>query len=208
MQVIDQRWLPFDLRIVPLITRADFATAIRDMWVRGAPLIGATAAWGIATEMARDPSDAALASAHTELNATRPTAINLRWALDRMQAALAPLAKAERAAAPQRREEPVLEMEQSSRPQPPAGSDAGGSVRGRVTPGVRTQCGHPGRGHGAVAFAWQGRFSRRRFLCADTAAKPVAGRAYAGGLRIPSALVAQPGVGAAGGRMLCGGGPA
>ena len=91
VQVIDQRWLPHELRIVPLRTRADFATAIRDMWVRGAPLIGATAAWGMAMEMARDPSDAALEPCHAELNATRPTAINLRWALDRMRAALAPL---------------------------------------------------------------------------------------------------------------------
>ena len=99
VQIIDQRWLPFELRIVPLITRADFATAIRDMWVRGAPLIGATAAWGIAAEMARDPSDTALTSAHADLNATRPTAINLAWALDRMQTALAPLPTANRAEA-------------------------------------------------------------------------------------------------------------
>ncbi|MFZ1468217.1 MAG: S-methyl-5-thioribose-1-phosphate isomerase [Paracoccaceae bacterium] len=97
VQIIDQRWLPFELRIVPLTTRADFIAAIRDMWVRGAPLIGATAAWGMAMEMARDPSDTALTSAHAELNATRPTAINLRWALDRMQTALAPLPPAARA---------------------------------------------------------------------------------------------------------------
>jgi methylthioribose-1-phosphate isomerase len=97
VQVIDQRWLPHELRIVPLRNRADFAAAIRDMWVRGAPLIGATAAWGMAMEMARDPSDSALALAHAELNATRPTAINLRWALDRMRDALLPLAPAARA---------------------------------------------------------------------------------------------------------------
>jgi methylthioribose-1-phosphate isomerase len=54
VQVIDQRWLPHELRIVPpCATVADFAAAIRDMWVRGAPLIGATAAWGMAMEMAR-----------------------------------------------------------------------------------------------------------------------------------------------------------
>ncbi len=97
--VIDQRWLPFDLRVVPLRTRADFAAAIRDMWVRGAPLIGATAAWGVAMEMARDPSDAALLAVHAELNATRPTAVNLRWALDRMRDALLPLPPAARAEA-------------------------------------------------------------------------------------------------------------
>ena len=75
VRVIDQRWLPHAFRSEPLRSRADFATAIRDMWVRGAPLIGATAAYGIAEEMRRDPSDAALASAAAELHATRPTAI-------------------------------------------------------------------------------------------------------------------------------------
>jgi methylthioribose-1-phosphate isomerase len=99
VQVIDQRWLPHELRIVPLRSRADFAAAIRDMWVRGAPLIGATAAWGMAMEMAQDASDAALAAAHAELNATRPTAINLKWALDRMRDALLPLAPGARAGA-------------------------------------------------------------------------------------------------------------
>jgi methylthioribose-1-phosphate isomerase len=99
VRIIDQRWLPHEFRVVPLRSRADFATAIRDMWVRGAPLIGATAAWGVAMEMARDPSDAALIAVHAELNATRPTAVNLRWALDRMRDALLPLAPAARAGA-------------------------------------------------------------------------------------------------------------
>mgnify|MGYP005855373017 CR=1 FL=1 len=99
VRVIDQRWLPHELRIVTLETREDFARAIREMWVRGAPLIGATAAYGVAAEMARDPSDAALAAVCEELHATRPTAINLRWALDGMRRALAPLAPGERAEA-------------------------------------------------------------------------------------------------------------
>ena len=64
----------------------DIATAIRDMWVRGAPLIGVTAAYGVAIAMASDPSDAALDAAWETLHATRPTAINLRWALDEMRA--------------------------------------------------------------------------------------------------------------------------
>lgn len=97
VQIIDQRWLPHELRIVPLRTLEDFATAIKDMWVRGAPLIGATAAWGVAEEMARDPSDAALDNAWSVLNQTRPTAINLRWALDTMRNLLVPLAPAQRA---------------------------------------------------------------------------------------------------------------
>jgi methylthioribose-1-phosphate isomerase len=99
VRIIDQRWLPHEFRVVPLRSRADFATAIRDMWVRGAPLIGATAAWGVAIEMAGDPSDAALMAVHAELNATRPTAVNLRWALDRMRDALLPLPLAVRAGA-------------------------------------------------------------------------------------------------------------
>ncbi len=99
VQVIDQRWLPHDLRIAPLRSRAEFATAIRDMWVRGAPLIGATAAWGMAKEMANDPSDASLAETWYVLHDTRPTAINLRWALDEMRRVLTPLPPSARAEA-------------------------------------------------------------------------------------------------------------
>lgn len=91
VRIIDQRWLPHEFRVVPLTTLDAFAAAIRDMWVRGAPLIGATAAYGMAIEMARDSSDEALAHAWDVLHETRPTAINLRWALDDMRAILAPL---------------------------------------------------------------------------------------------------------------------
>jgi methylthioribose-1-phosphate isomerase len=99
VRIIDQRWLPHELRKVSLPDRAAFATAIRDMWVRGAPLIGATAAYGMAVQMQADPSDDSLAATWQVLHATRPTAINLRWALDRMQARLAPLPPAARPAA-------------------------------------------------------------------------------------------------------------
>ncbi len=99
VKIIDQRWLPHDFRIATLETLEDFATAIRDMWVRGAPLIGATAAYGIAREMARNASDEALAKASEILNATRPTAINLNWALDRCRRTLGGLAETDRAAA-------------------------------------------------------------------------------------------------------------
>ncbi len=109
VKIIDQRWLPHELRIVPLHSLADFATAIRDMWVRGAPLIGATAAWGVAEEMARDPSDAALQNAWEVLHDTRPTAINLRWALDAMRATLAPLPPDQRAAAARIRAEAICD---------------------------------------------------------------------------------------------------
>lgn len=103
VQIIDQRWLPHEFRVVDLTTRDAFAAAIRDMWVRGAPLIGATAAYGVAVEMARDPSDASLSETWEVLHETRPTAINLRWALNDMQALLAPLPEAERAAAAMKR---------------------------------------------------------------------------------------------------------
>ena len=99
VDIIDQRWLPHDFRVESLETIGDAATAIADMWVRGAPLIGVTAAYGMALEMARDPSDAALDAGWETLHRTRPTAINLKWALDRMRAHLAPLPASGRAEA-------------------------------------------------------------------------------------------------------------
>ena len=97
VDIIDQRWLPHEFRVVTLNTVGDVATAIRDMWVRGAPLIGVTAAYGVALQMKRDPSDAALDAVWEELHETRPTAINLRWALDEMKRVLAPLPPSDRA---------------------------------------------------------------------------------------------------------------
>lgn len=97
--IIDQRWLPHEFRVATLRTLDDFATAIRDMWVRGAPLIGVTAAYGVACRMAENPSDQALDGAWERLHATRPTAINLRWALDTMRSLLRPLPPAARAKA-------------------------------------------------------------------------------------------------------------
>ena len=99
VDLIDQRWLPHQFRIENVRTVAGIATAIRDMWVRGAPLIGVTAAYGVAIRMREDPSDAALDAVWQELHATRPTAINLRWALDAMRETLRPLPEGERAAA-------------------------------------------------------------------------------------------------------------
>lgn len=99
LEIIDQRWLPHELVIQPVATMPDFVDAITEMRVRGAPLIGATAAYGMALAMAQDASDANLDAAWTLLEKTRPTAINLRWALDRCRAALRPLAVADRAGA-------------------------------------------------------------------------------------------------------------
>mgnify|MGYP000032083044 CR=1 FL=1 len=99
LQIIDQRWLPHDFRIQQLDSVADYCTAITDMHVRGAPLIGATAAYGMAFALRDDASDTAMTAAYDRLHATRPTAINLRWALDRVIAAMQPLAPADRAKA-------------------------------------------------------------------------------------------------------------
>ncbi len=103
VDIIDQRWLPHEFRIVTLRTVEDVAVSIRDMWVRGAPLIGVTAAYGMAIAMATDASDAALDAAWQKLHATRPTAINLRWALDEMRRLLEPLPEGGRAEAAYRR---------------------------------------------------------------------------------------------------------
>ena len=86
---IDQRRLPHDFVVARLTTCDAAADAIRSMLVRGAPLIGATAAYGIALAMRADGSDAALDPACKTLIATRPTAINLKWALDEMARNLA-----------------------------------------------------------------------------------------------------------------------
>ncbi len=99
LQIIDQRWLPHDFRIEQLDTIDDYATAIFEMRVRGAPLIGAAAAYGVAVAMRIDPSDESLDAVWERLNATRPTAINLRWALDRCRAHLKPIAPGKRAEA-------------------------------------------------------------------------------------------------------------
>ncbi|AZO09340.1 MULTISPECIES: S-methyl-5-thioribose-1-phosphate isomerase [unclassified Mesorhizobium] len=103
VEIIDQRWLPHEFRIERIGTVAGIATAIRDMWVRGAPLIGVTAAYGVAIQMRDDASDEALDAAWETLHETRPTAINLRWALDEMKRFLKPLAPEQRAEAAYRR---------------------------------------------------------------------------------------------------------
>ncbi|HUR58351.1 MAG TPA: S-methyl-5-thioribose-1-phosphate isomerase [Opitutaceae bacterium] len=102
VEIIDQTRLPHAFITVRLATLDDAARAIRDMLVRGAPLIGATAAWGLWLGLRTDASDAGLAHAHVTLLATRPTAVNLRWALDRVRAHVAPLAPEARAAAARR----------------------------------------------------------------------------------------------------------
>ena len=91
IEIIDQRKLPHVFEIVQLETVDDAARAIADMYVRGAPLIGATAAYGVCLALRDNPSDQSLEQAIQQLAATRPTAINLNWALAVMRDALIPL---------------------------------------------------------------------------------------------------------------------
>ena len=97
--VIDQVRLPHRFDTMRLKNLADAARAIKDMHVRGAPLIGVTAAYGIALAMRTDASDAYLATSLETLRATRPTAVNLVWALEAMRSLLGPLPPARREAA-------------------------------------------------------------------------------------------------------------
>src|SRR5438477_769047 len=98
VEVIDQTKLPFEFATRQIKTAEDAARAIKTMIVRGAPLIGATAAYGVALATHDDASDENLDRAHDLLLATRPTAVNLRWALERMRAALRNRPRSERAA--------------------------------------------------------------------------------------------------------------
>ncbi|QPC44292.1 S-methyl-5-thioribose-1-phosphate isomerase [Kaustia mangrovi] len=88
VSIIDQTKLPHRFEIARLETLDDAARAIETMQVRGAPLIGATAAYGICLALGEDASDDALEAAAERLRATRPTAINLNWAIDEMLAAV------------------------------------------------------------------------------------------------------------------------
>ena len=96
VQVIDQTLLPHQFVVRDLRNVANATNAIKTMVVRGAPLIGAAAAYGMALAMDEDTSDAMLARAYTELLESRPTAVNLRWALDDLRALLSPLPPARR----------------------------------------------------------------------------------------------------------------
>ena len=99
VRIIDQTRLPWSIDIVRLTDVAQVAHAIRAMQVRGAPLIGATAAFGVCLAVRADASTAAMERDCALLAATRPTAVNLRWALDRMLARLRDTAVADRARA-------------------------------------------------------------------------------------------------------------
>src|SRR5262250_2193232 len=101
--IIDQTVLPHRFTTIRLTTVGDVARAIATMQVRGAPLIGATAAYGVALALRADASDEALERACATLIATRPTAINLKWALDEIVAAVRNRPREERVAVAYRR---------------------------------------------------------------------------------------------------------
>ena len=91
VEIIDQTQLPFRFAVVRLESLEEAMAAIRRMLVRGAPLIGATAAYGICLGLRQSATSSALETIATQLIACRPTAINLRWAVERMLRVLLPL---------------------------------------------------------------------------------------------------------------------
>jgi methylthioribose-1-phosphate isomerase len=145
VEVIDQTRLPHELAWVRLESLEQAARAIAEMVVRGAPLIGATAAYGVCLALRADASDAALLAARERLVATRPTAVNLRWAVDEMVAAVRPLAPAARGAAAHRRaaaicDEDVAICEAIGAHGQPLLEQALGARRGRGPLQVLTHC--------------------------------------------------------------------
>ncbi len=99
LRTVDQTLLPFEWRSITLASAEHCREAIVSMRVRGAPLIGAVGAYGLALALRSDPSDARLHAAYAWLLSARPTAVNLAWALDQVRARVAELAPGERAAA-------------------------------------------------------------------------------------------------------------
>ncbi len=111
VDIIDQTVLPHRFAVVRLRMLDDAVRAIATMQVRGAPLIGAAAAYGICLAMAQDSSDDALDRGYDALLATRPTAVNLRWALDAMRAHLRNRPRGERLAAAYQRAAEICEQD-------------------------------------------------------------------------------------------------
>ena len=90
VRIFDQRKLPWELVHVQLTEMEQAARAISEMWTRGAPLLAATGIYGLCLALRKDASDESLEAAYKTLLATRPTAVNLRWALDEMVDAVKP----------------------------------------------------------------------------------------------------------------------
>src|SRR5690349_20656429 len=141
--IIDQTQLPHRFVTARLRTLSDAAHAIRSMQVRGAPLIGAAAAYGLWLALKADASDEALERACATLLATRPTAINLKWALNEVAAAVRNRPRAERAAAALKRAQEIVEEDVAinqaiGRHGLPLIEDIAARKRGRVN--VLTHC--------------------------------------------------------------------
>jgi len=96
VRIFDQRKLPWTLEVVNLTTVEQAARAIAEMWTRGAPLLAATGAYGLCLALRDDALDENLEKSYQTLLATRPTAVNLRWALDEIKRAAQPLQGQER----------------------------------------------------------------------------------------------------------------
>jgi methylthioribose-1-phosphate isomerase len=109
VKILDQTRLPHECHWLPLDNLPAAAHAIAAMQVRGAPLIGVTAAYGLALGLKQDASDASLTAAMAELSATRPTAVNLQWALERMRQRLYALPPAQRHEAAWREADAIAE---------------------------------------------------------------------------------------------------
>lgn len=114
VRIIDQTVLPHEFVVLDLPDLAAAAHAIRSMQVRGAPLIGAAAAYGVALAMREDASDRGLEQAVDVLLGTRPTAVNLRWAIDRMRRVLAEVEPAGRADAAMSEAEAIADEDVAS----------------------------------------------------------------------------------------------
>src|SRR5579875_3035988 len=97
VRILDQTKLPWEMEILRLADARAVAHAIRSMQVRGAPLIGAVAAYGLALALREDPGTESMERTAAMLAETRPTAVNLRWALERMLTRLRNTPAAERA---------------------------------------------------------------------------------------------------------------
>ena len=103
VRIFDQRKLPWELVHVKLTEMEQAASAISEMWTRGAPMLAMTAAYGLCLSLRKDPSDENLQKSYDTLLATRPTAVNLRWALDQMMEAVRPHQGEERVTAAYKR---------------------------------------------------------------------------------------------------------
>lgn len=109
VRIFDQRKLPWELVHVHLTEMEQAARAISEMWTRGAPMIAATAAYGLCLALRKNPTDNNLNNAYDTLLATRPTAVNLRWALDEMLQAVKPHQGEKRIAASYKRAKEICD---------------------------------------------------------------------------------------------------